>query len=375
MPGSAPVALTQEVVRELAALSFPDAPIVSCYVDVDGRRHPRRSDYEDAFDTLLRRAREAGKAPAADLQKFAERVKGGVDRSRVRGLALFSCAAKGFWREVEIPVPVRSRIVVNSVPAIAQLESSIENFERFGLLVADRQRARMFVFELGELVEHSERFDALPPADEHGERGVRMKDITSKHQDAATQTHLKQAAHVAFQVFQQHKYDHLVLGVADDLVADLEKELHTYLRDRVVARVSVPVNASADVVKKAALEAEEKVERGKEAAAVAKLRDAVGAKSGGVAGLAGVLEAVSTHRVDLLLVSDGYEAQGWQCTGCGCLAAVGRTCPTCKGTMDAVDDVVEAAVDRVLAEKVRVEVCVGNADLDVLGRIGALLRY
>jgi peptide chain release factor subunit 1 len=43
--------------------------------------------------------------------------------------------------------------------------------------------------------------------------------------------------------------------------------------------------------------------------------------------------------------------------------------------MDPVDDVVEEAVEEALAQSCRVTVCAGNADLDVLGRIGALLRY
>jgi hypothetical protein len=40
-----------------------------------------------------------------------------------------------------------------------------------------------------------------------------------------------------------------------------------------------------------------------------------------------------------------------------------------------VTDVVEEAIEEALAQSCEVEVCVGNADLDVLGQIGALLRY
>ncbi|MDZ7734012.1 MAG: hypothetical protein U5R31_13910 [Acidimicrobiia bacterium] len=43
--------------------------------------------------------------------------------------------------------------------------------------------------------------------------------------------------------------------------------------------------------------------------------------------------------------------------------------------MDAVEDVVEEAVEESLAQSCAVVICVGNADLDVVGRIGALLRY
>jgi hypothetical protein len=40
-----------------------------------------------------------------------------------------------------------------------------------------------------------------------------------------------------------------------------------------------------------------------------------------------------------------------------------------------VDDLVEDAMKEALAQSCQVEICVGNADLDVMGRIGALLRY
>jgi hypothetical protein len=43
--------------------------------------------------------------------------------------------------------------------------------------------------------------------------------------------------------------------------------------------------------------------------------------------------------------------------------------------MTLLEDVVEEAVHEALTQQVRVDVCVGNADLDVLGRIGALLRF
>jgi peptide subunit release factor 1 (eRF1) len=116
-------------------------------------------------------------------------------------------------------------------------------------------------------------------------------------------------------------------------------------------------------------------ERRKEAALVARLRDAVGSGRRGVAGLDPVLTALAQHRVEHLVVSDGYSAAGWSCGACGVLAAVGSRCKTCGEPMQELEDVVEEAVDQALALRCRVEVCRGNADLDVLGRVGALLRF
>jgi hypothetical protein len=43
--------------------------------------------------------------------------------------------------------------------------------------------------------------------------------------------------------------------------------------------------------------------------------------------------------------------------------------------MERVDDVVEEALEAALTQGIPVTICVADADLDVLGRIGALLRY
>ncbi len=92
-------------------------------------------------------------------------------------------------------------------------------------------------------------------------------------------------------------------------------------------------------------------------------------------GLPDVLAAVTAHRVDQLLVSAGYAEAGWRCRGCGHLGVVGRRCPTCSDELIPVDDIVEQAVEVALGQRCQVEICVDNPDLDVMGRIGALLRY
>jgi hypothetical protein len=43
--------------------------------------------------------------------------------------------------------------------------------------------------------------------------------------------------------------------------------------------------------------------------------------------------------------------------------------------MERVTDIVEDAIELALNQGCKVDICVANADLDVLGRIGALLRY
>ncbi len=371
--------ISETRIRDLAGFKGEDAPVTSLYLDVDGRRRIRARDYEMVLERMLRPVREqrvyqdAQPSVWADAKRIEEHVKAGVDRSRVRGLALFSCSAHDFWEVVELAVPVRDRLVINHTPYVRELEAVVARHERFAVLLADRQRARLFLFHQGELLEKQEQFDLLPRHDDDG--GQLGKDQVAGHTAVAAQRHLRRAAAAAFGLYQEQGFDHLVLAAPEDLAGELERELHAYLRERIAARVHLPATASDDDIRHGVEKVEAGVERAREAAIVERLRQAVHTGSGGVAGTDAVLEALVARRVDTLLVSDGFEAPGWRCGSCAWVGTRGRRCPVCGTDMDRVGDVVEEAMEEALAQACRVAVCSENPDLDVMGRIGALLRY
>ncbi len=371
--------ISDDRIRSLAA--HRGSPVVtSCYLDVDGRRHPRHVDYEQQLDYLMRHARERAMElePAAtqsvegDLGRISSWVKAGFDRSRVRGLAFFSCSAEGFFEVVESPLPVRNEIVLNASPHVRQLEALVQAYARFAVVLVDRQRARLFRIEQGELSERTEVFDAVPRRHDQGGRSAAN---IQRHTDELAHKHLKHAAEVTFDEVGRHPVDHLILGGPHEVVGEFEALLHPYLRERVAARLSIMVTAAPEEIRHAALQVEEAVARAAEEAMVDRLRDQVGAGNAGVAGLESTLRALVERRVETLLISDGYEAPGWRCPSCRWLAVKGRGCPVCGASMQLVEDVVEQAMEEALANKCRVEVVRESADLDVLGRIGALLRF
>jgi peptide chain release factor subunit 1 len=377
--------ISEDRIRALAG-HRASTVVTTCYLDVDGRRHPRHADYETQLLHLLRRGREraaaygpeAVRSVTADLDRIAAWVRRGFDRSRVRGLAFFACSADDFFQVIESPLPVRNGVAVNHTPHVRPLESILQAYERFAVVLVDRQRARLFRFEVGELSEHTEVFDAVPRAaagetgghPAQGSRGAAVQ----RHTDEVAHRHLKHAAEVTFSELQRRPVDGLILGGPHEVVAEFEGLLHPWLRERVADRLVIPTTAGPEEVRQSALCVEAAVTRRNEAVVVERLRGAVGTGVG-VAGLAPTLAALVERRVDLLLVSDGYETEGWRCRSCRYLGPRGRRCPVCAKDMDLVDDVVEEAVEEALANKCRVRMVRDNADLDVLGRIGALLRF
>lgn len=371
-------AITEDAIRELAAFRGREAPVTTCYLDVDGRRFIRHLDYQHELDLLLKSGREQANGSASvadDFRRIEDYVKGGFDRATTRGLAFFSCSAHDLWEVVPVPVPVRSQIVVNSAPAVGQLELLVQDYEPMGVLLADRQRARLFVFDMGELVERTELIDELPR--DYDERGHSDQGHARErnHVEELAHQHLRHAAEVAFRLFQDRGFSHFAIGAPDPIVHELESCLHPYLRERLCGQLGVPVGSSLEDIRAAAVELEIEVDRKREATLVARLRDALGSGQRAAAGLDDVLRALHERRVEQLLVSAGFAEAGWRCGTCDGLAPIGPSCPYCSSSMHRIVDVVEDAVEDALSQGIRVSICVENADLDVAGRIGAFLRY
>ena len=369
--------ITEASIKELAGFKGSDAPVVSCYLDVDGRRRIRPRDYELELESLQKQL--AASRPEQDLRsdfaRMSDYVRTELHRQGVRGIAMFSCAAKEYWRVVALPVPVASRLSVNQSPVVGPLEAILHSLEPLGVLLVDRQRARMFVFQFGEIVERSELFEELPreyDRRDDASRGSRERE--RHHTDELAHQHLRHSADAVFRLFQDSGFGRLSIGATDEVNAAIERELHPYLKERLAPRIHVPVAASETDITRAAIEIERIVELEREQTMVARLLDAVGAGTKAVTGLAPVLGALNERRVATLLVSNGFMDSGWSCR-CGALAVKGPRCPVDGQEMQRVDDVVSDAVDAALLEGAQVVTCEANADLDVHGRIGAMLRY
>lgn len=372
--------LDRALLRTLADWETSGCPVTSVYLSVDGRRRPRRSDYGVRLDELIRGARgavrsldrDAARSVEADLAAVDSFVRGRFERGATRGLAFFSAASAGLWEELRLPRPVRDRAVVAPQADLLPLEALLETYESLCVAVVDYEKARLLIVELGRIEEESGVWDEVPS---RHEKGGWAQARFQRHVDDHRQKHLKHVAEVLFGLLKRRPFSHLVLAGSDEAVADLERELHDYLRQRVRARIHVPIAAPAEEVLGRALAIEEELERERERAKVERLAEAASAGGRAVAGLSGTLAALAESRVGELVVAIDLAIPGMACRSCGRLAQDGAVCRACGAGLERVPDVVEAAVAQAFRQECRVETVTEEGALAELGGIGALLRF
>lgn len=374
--------VTVAQLRELVEFESSGEIVSTLYMDVSGKSHPRKSDYIAKAQQLIRSGKRAfsatnpGKkrsaAVAADLGKIQAFVEGDFRRKSAQGLAVFACSTRGLFQHFALPRAPKDRVVVEASPFVRPLNALVSEYSRYGIVLIGRKTARLFVFYMGTLIEET----VSVVDDVHGrhDQGGWSQARFSRHIEAEVARHIRHTASEAEAAFAAAGVERIVVAGSKDVTIEFLKALTKKSRDRVVATPALKQSSTIDEVARLVTEIEVEAEARDDATLVEAVRAGM-SKGKSVAGLAATLTALNSGRVQVVLVSRGFACEGWRCLNCDSLAAIGPACPVCSEQMCRVSDVIEEAIERSFSQHVRTEIVTGNGDLDVFGRIAALLRF
>lgn len=362
--------MQEQDLHELAEFVSEDAPVLSLYLNID-RRNRSTDEHKAVLRQLLTQAAEQGAAPAdvARIERFFEHE---YDRQG-RAVACFACGARKFWRGYTLPVPARSTVFVGRRPYVKPLSDIWDNYERFGVLMVDREGARVLVYQLGALEEAGGTLGA--EVRRHKQGGWAAQKL-QRYEDQEAKNNLKEAAEWAADYLAQRKVTRVVLSGTDGNLAEFRDLLPGSLAAKVVGQTTLDLSASSvdawEQAFKVAQEAQQQAE-------VALLEEVItSSRKGGTAvtGVSDTLTAMHQGRVHQLLVDPDLHVPGRQCTGCGAVAIEElAACPYCGGALVASTDVVNLLVHRAIDAGLKVSALDHNARLAEVGGIAAVLRY
>jgi hypothetical protein len=362
----------------------PGSPVLSIYLDTDQSREINiERGFEVVLKDMLREIRQKlDKEARAEFDDDAERVRQFVEEYRdvKRGLVLFCDASENLLWTRQLNVRVRNGARWEDTPYVRTLIEVLDEYERYALVLTDRQQARLFTIFLGELEEHGETEAQLDvkhinaPGMDHLESQMTIQHKADEH----AHLHLKNVAELTARLAKTHEFERLILAGTLEVTSELLALLPKALIEKVVRQISLPVKASHALVLEEALKVEYEVEREREEELVKQLIDAAQKHEKAVFDLNPTVRAIQEQRVWQLVYADGFAPEGSQCGTCGALFAEEKTvCDYCGQPVKGVSDFIERAVERVLDMQGKVEQVLGPAAerLEQHGSVGAFLRY
>jgi peptide chain release factor subunit 1 len=374
-----------DTLRRLAAYESDEAPVLSFYLDLDpgefALAHARSTAARSLVDEAHRRI-EGQNGLSHD-----ERKRGFEAVTRVRdwfegpdftaagagALGVFCAADGGLFEVVRLPRPVPSEVVIGRKPFVEPLVDMASG-GGWCVLLVDRESARVLrgsVHALDEVV----RLDENPARGQHDQGGwSQARYERSVEEDV--HDHVKRTADLLYRRFKRAPFERLVIGARSEFAPVAEERLHAELRSRVAGRIDVDVKHSRpDDVLAAARPVMEQEEHRREEEALGRLHERV-QDGRGATGMTDVLEALTERRVEILLLEDGFSAEGVVCPSCGWLGPPEiESCPADGSPTEPRDDIADLAIGRALGQSAEVVVPRESDDVHGLGGIAAVLRF
>ncbi|MBI5688285.1 MAG: hypothetical protein HZC54_24700 [Verrucomicrobia bacterium] len=375
----------EEVERVVARNSKPGSPMLSVYLDVDPTQEVNRQrGFEPALKNMLRtiegqlnsdRERKVFAGNALRVMRFVSGYK-----PTAQGLVMFGREADGFFWHRELHAPLRNDAHWDDSPHLRPLLETMDDYERYGVILTDKARARLFTVFLGEIEEHSGVFtaDDVRHTKTVGTDHWRSQTHFERTSDLHALWHLKQVAEKMVLLADARRFDRLVLAGPVEATTELERLLPKRLLARLAGSMALSVEATGLQVLEATRRFERPALREMENDLVKKLIATAAKKVQADTGLLATLNALNKNRVWRLLYAEGFAPQGRRCADCTALMGEGQpVCDHCGGNTEPVGDLIERIVERVVGVGGKVEAVRGPAAelLKEAGSIGAFMRF
>jgi len=298
-----------------------------------------------------------------------------------RSVAVFSCAPDSFYRAYSLAIPIRNQLVVGDRPYVKPLASLLDNFGGYGVVLVDKQGARLFSFHLGELKEqegilgesirHTKRGGAsAKPGMRGGMTGQ------TRYEDEVTDRNIRYVAEFAAHFFSENNVRRVLIGGTEENIALLRSQLPKSWQSLIIGAFPMSITASHLEVLERSMQIGKDVEFRREEQLLKKLVTGAAKERKGVLNLDDTLGAVHDGKVQALVIQEGYREIGYRCKGCGYVTARKLyKCPFCGSKFDQIPDAVEMAVYKVMKAGGDVEVIQHEHEIAGFKNIGAILRY
>jgi peptide subunit release factor 1 (eRF1) len=358
--------------------------VLSIFLDVDQSKAANlnrafETSLDDELRTLTRTVNE--ECESRDLEACAARARDFVTKyaPQARGLVVYSRSTGSLWAR-ELGVPTRNQVRWGETPFVQPLIEALDEYQRCGVALVDRYRARIYTVLRGKIEKYSE---VHAPASVSHAKSAGMDHLLSQSRfqrraDEHVHTHLKRVVELLETFILTAPFERLILAGPKEVTSELYHLLPKSLGSRVVGSTVLSSDAADEEVISRVENLEDRVERDYELTRVGKLLEDAGSGRKAVSTVSETLKSINEKRVRELIYAEGPPMAGRKCHICGSIfEASTNRCDYCGVPTDHIEDLIEAAANQALACGATIEQVRGEAGevLMAAGGLTAFLRY
>jgi len=289
------------------------APVISLYLDARVNEHGQRTFMPFVRKQLNERVKSYD-VQSEERQSFDEdfvRIMRYLEEevpTTVQGIAIFACSAANDWFEVgdfEAPFD-RNQVFISDRPHLYPLARLMDEYRRYAVVLADTNRAQIFVFAGRQAVE---RQDVQNVKTKHSKVGGWSQARYQRHQENYHLQHAKEVIDMLEKIVQDEKIEHIILAGDEAVVIPLLREqMPKTIEEKVIDALSLGIDTPEHELIEETLTAFQRHDSLTDMEKVQRLLNEYRADDLGVAGVPETLAALSNGQVEEMLIAAKIES-------------------------------------------------------------------
>ncbi len=237
----------QQLMDNLLKFGAIPAPVISLYLDARVNEHGKRNFMPFVRKQLSERVKtypvqsEERESIEEDFVRIMRYLEEGI-REPTQGVALFACAALDDYFQVgqfEAPFE-RNRLLVSERPHLYPLARLIEQYRQYAVVLADTNRAQIFVFAAGKAVE-SEDIENVKT--KRTQVGGWSQARYQRHTENYHLHHAKEVVDALERTVREEQLEHIILAGDETVVIPiLREQLPKELEEKVIDVISLGID-------------------------------------------------------------------------------------------------------------------------------------
>lgn len=300
-----------KLLGRLAEFEPVELPFISLYLNAQANEVGRTD-----FDRFLRKEfSERAKTYTAhtperesfdrDVERITEYLKD--VRPSANGVVVFACAgADDFFLAAQLDAPIdEHRLYIYNQPHLYPLARLADQYRRYAVLVCDTNRARIFVFGRGAVLDTEEIQNVKTNRSQVG-GWSQMR--YQRHLENYHLHHAKEVVETLGRTVRDEGIDDVIIAGDEQVVPLLREQMPKQLEEKIVDVLSLDIRAQEKEIFAETLEVMRERDAETDVERVRALLDAYRAGGLAVVGSEAVLEALSMGQVDELYLSAQMQA-------------------------------------------------------------------
>lgn len=239
---------TEIKLRKLDGFANSSFPILSIYVGSASKKSPSSILLGSQFHSLIHQnlAEAEQKKFHDDINRMERYILDEFDTHAKRSLAMFS-AGKKLWESFSFEFYLPPLCVVSYSPYTKPITEALHAYNKYFVLLVDREKARLFTVHLGEIEEHKDVLNGAVPQNVRQINDAWMRqDKIFRHIEDHLHRHLGLIAQATSNFALENGIHFMVLGGHRQLLSKIKEHLPTSVAKMIlgefVSELNIPIN-------------------------------------------------------------------------------------------------------------------------------------